>query len=156
MEYNSCPVFIEICVPAVSGLRVAEASDRLRMAGFVEGTDLKRYDWASTWSVRGTEPAEGEPLSEGAVVNLVLQANESPEKPPRFDSRIPDVDGLDVDVAASILQRFGYTTSFVTCAHPNLPESVVAATRPSAGTFLPPTGNVQLLVSGGSAPGELV
>jgi beta-lactam-binding protein with PASTA domain len=150
VDQNTYPVFMETGVPAVSGLSVGEASERIAMAGFVEGGDLHRFsDWLSSWSVLGTDPAEGEPLPEGSTVNLVLRANDSPEKAPSFDSRIPDVDGLDVDAAASILQRFGYTTSFLTSFDARVPESVVTGTTPSAGTFLPPRGNVQLYISSG-------
>jgi eukaryotic-like serine/threonine-protein kinase len=150
VDQNTYPVFVETGVPAVSGLSVGEASERIADAGFVEGGDLRRYsEWISSWSVLGTDPAEGEPLPEGATVNLVLRANDSSEKAPSFDSRIPDVDGLDVDAAAAILQRFGYTTSFLTSFDARFPESVVTGTTPSAGTFLPPTGNVQLFISSG-------
>ena len=126
------------------------------MAGFVEGGDLSRFsEWITSWSVQRTDPMAGEPLSEGAVVNLVLRADDSPEEPQPFDSKVPfdnrvlDVGGLDVDAAALMLQSLGYTTSFVTFADEQIPESVVTGTWPSAGTFLPPRANVQINVSVG-------
>jgi hypothetical protein len=134
MDPNAFPVFVQIGVPAVSG---------------VEGTDLGLFsEWISSWSVQGTDPAEGEPLSEGSVVNLVLRADHSPVEPPPFEGKILDVGGLDVDAAASMLQRLGYTTSFVTSSiDEKIPEPVVTGTWPSAGTFLPPPANVQINLS---------
>jgi len=124
-----------LMVPEVGGLDSATAEMQVKLAGFSAGVELESVPSSQPiGTVAYTVPAAGESVAKGTLVKIFISSGGA--------TLMPDVSGMDMDVAAGILESLGLITSLpqpsqgwlYNKCNPALPEGVVFGTDPAAGT----------------------
>jgi membrane peptidoglycan carboxypeptidase len=124
-----------LTVPEVGGMDAATAEMQIKLAGFSVGTELQPVASSQPiGAVAYTVPAVGESVPKGTLVKIFISSGGA--------TLMPDVSGMDIDVAADILANLGLITSLPQPSQgwlynkcdPNLPDGVVFGTDPAAGT----------------------
>jgi serine/threonine-protein kinase len=131
-------------LPQVTGLSLRQAVLELQKAGFAEGGILRvEHPSVEKGSVIAQDPPAGAQSSEGAPVNLLVSTGSSIK--PR---RIPDIVGLTIREAESILHAAGFVVDQKrTRTENNLPEGTVLDQFPAPGSLLAEGGEVNLTLS---------
>jgi len=131
-------------LPQVTGLSLRQAALELQKAGFAEGGILRiDHPKIEKGSVIAQDPPAGALGSEGAPVNLLVSTG-SAMKP----KRIPDIVGLSMREAESILQAAGFLIDQKqTRVENTLPEGTVLDQFPAPGSHLLEGGEVSLTLS---------
>ncbi len=135
-------------VPAVVGMTVDAARDRLAELGFtVHVADGQRSERVGEGRVLRVQPDPGTSLEQGETVMLVPSLG-----PPPVEA--PEVEGLTLQRATMRIERTGLEVSVVKRRfHDEIPDGNVIA---QAQTGLVPAGStVELIVSKGHAPVEI-
>jgi eukaryotic-like serine/threonine-protein kinase len=127
-------------VPAVEGLRLDEAVQRLEDEGFRSDIDQRESD-APEGTVFEQDPAAGEEADEGATVQIVVSRGPA-------TVAVPDVVGNREDAAEEALEDAGFDVRTVE-VFSDEPEGVVVAQSPSAGDEAERGSPVRINVSKG-------
>lgn len=131
-------------VPRVLGLPVAEARQALTAAHLAVVNQGRDPDPTAP---AGTVIWQDPPPGVEAPVNLRVAVTVS-AGPPRLP--VPDVTGLDADLARKLVTAAGLTVSRVESVQAAVPAGLVMLTRPAPATTLVPGGGVGLVVSRGA------
>lgn len=131
-------------VPRVLGLTVAEAQGEIQTAQ-LQTTDggAEPHPSAPQGVVIWQDPPPGVIAPEGAKVTLVSSAG-----PPKIP--VPDVAGLDAQLAQSLVAAAGLVVSQVESVQAAAPTGLAMMTRPPAGTALAPGAGLTVVVSRGA------
>lgn len=136
-------------VPKVTGMTVEEASAALTEAKLAVGTTQEDYDAViAVGKVVKTDPAEGEELKPGTVVNLVVSKGPKPVK-------IPNLAGVAADDAKAQLEAEGLVVTTTEDFSATIAEGQVISTKPGKGEKVEVGGTVELVVSKGPPPVEV-
>jgi PASTA domain-containing protein len=134
-------------VPAVAGLAVQEARERLTEAGFEVGVRYQEGSEEGNGTVLEQSVAGGKRAKEGS--KILLTVGEGPQT-----AKVPDLVGLTYSEAENELARAGFLLGGVEEApSETVPAGVILAQDPQAGTTLDPESYVHLTTSVGP-PGE--
>lgn len=120
------PVPALVRVPEVVGMGVAEARRRIRSAGLVVGRVSGGEAARSGWVVETQAPLAGDSAPVGSRVDLAL----TPVAPPMVP--VPDVLGLPLPAADSLLAARGLELSGLTYAESSSDSGTVIGQNPSA------------------------
>ena len=124
-----------LMVPEVGGLDATTAEMQVKLAGFSAGVELEPVASSQPiGTVAYTVPAAGESVPKGTLVKIFISSGGA--------TLMPDVSGMDIDVAEGILEGLGLITSLpqpsqgwlYNKCNTALPEGVVFGTDPAAGT----------------------
>jgi serine/threonine-protein kinase len=130
-------------VPRVIGVTLEQAERVLRDAGFrAEIADRAPHPTYDAGVVTWQDPSPGVAAPRGAAVALTVS-----EGVPR--RTVPDVRGLDADLAQRLLWSAGFTVGSVDSVAANLPAGVASGTSPAAGASLATGSSVRLHVAKG-------
>lgn len=131
-------------VPRVLGLSLQEASDQLRKAGLqVQDGGSESHPTAPQGTIVWQDPPPGVSAPAGLRVTLV-----SSDGPPKI--AVPDVSGLDADLARRLIAAAGLTAAPVESVQAAAPPGIVMLTRPAATSVLSPGAPVTIVVSRGA------
>ena len=117
------------------GLDATTAEMQVKLAGFSAGVELEPVASSQPiGTVAYTVPAAGESVPKGTLVKIFISSGGA--------TLMPDVSGMDIDVAEGILEGLGLITSLpqpsqgwlYNKCNTALPEGVVFGTDPAAGT----------------------
>ncbi len=116
----------ERVVPRLIGVTAADA-ERLLAQSDLKGeiADRDRHPTLAAGSVTWQDPAPGVAVPRGTTVALTLS-----EGPPRV--AVPDVHGLEADLAEQLLAAAGITVAGVDTIASQLPAGLAASTTPAA------------------------
>jgi eukaryotic-like serine/threonine-protein kinase len=131
-----------VAVPDVAGLSEADATKRLKGAGFKVTTRDEYSNDVPRGEVIGTEPAAGTQLSTSQVVTILVS---------RGTNRVavPSVIGLDDRVALAELQNAGLSGTEVQ-RDSTEPQGKVLSQSPGAGKLVPRGSQVTIFASTGA------
>jgi eukaryotic-like serine/threonine-protein kinase len=130
-------------VPRVTGAAVDDAQRTLVAAGFrAEIADREFHPAYPVGVVVWQDPAPDVAAPRGSAVALTVS-----EGPAR--RRVPDVHGLDADLAQKVLLSAGVAVSATDTVRSPLPAGVAAGTSPAAGDSVASGGAVTLHVARG-------
>jgi len=140
-------------VPRVLGLSLQEASAEVRKVGLqVLDGGSGPHPTAPQGTVVWQDPPPGTSAPAGMRVTLVVSSG-----PPKIP--VPDVAGLDGELAQRLVAAAGLTVSQVESVQAAAPRGIAMLTRPPASTVLSPGAPVTVVVSRGaptiSVPGLL-
>src|SRR5438552_9250668 len=131
-------------VPRVLGLALEDASRQLREAGFqIQDGGSEPHPTAPQGTVIWQDPPPG--VSAPAGLRVTLVARDGPPKIP-----VPDVAGLDGDLAERLIAAAGLTVSQVESVQAAAPRGIAMVTRTPATSVLPPGAPVTVVVSRGA------
>jgi eukaryotic-like serine/threonine-protein kinase len=131
-------------VPRVLGLSLQEAAALLRTGGLqVQEGGSEPHPTAAQGTVIWQDPPPG--VSAPAGLRVTLVSSDGPPKIP-----VPDVTGLDGDLAQQLIAAAGLTVSQVESVQAAPPRGIAMVTRPPATTVLPPGAPVTVVVSRGA------
>lgn len=131
-------------VPRVLGLSLAEASQAIRKADLqVQDGGAESHPLAAQGTVVWQDPPPGVAAPAGMRVSLVVS-----DGPPKI--AVPDVVGLDGDLAQRLVAAAGLTVSRAESVQAAAPRGVAMLTRPPATTLLSPGAAVAVVVSRGA------
>ena len=131
-------------VPRVLGLSLPEASVQIRNAGLqVQDGGSEPHPTAPQGTVIWQDPPPG--VSAPAGLRVTLVSSDGPPKIP-----VPDVAGLDGDLAERLIAAAGLTVSQVESVQAAAPRGIAMVTRPPATSVLPPGAPVTVVVSRGA------
>jgi len=131
-------------VPRVLGLSLQEASDQLKKAGLqVQDGGAEPHPTAPQGTIVWQDPPPG--VSAPAGLRVTLVSSEGPPKIP-----VPDVAGLDGELARRLLAAAGLTVAQVESVQAAAPPGIVMLTRPAATSVLSPGAPVTIVVSRGA------
>ena len=130
-------------VPRVIGVTVEEAQRALGAAGFrTEIADRAPHPTYEAGLVTWQDPSPGVAAPRGSAVALTVSAG----TPRRV---VPDVGGLDAELAQRLLWSAGLTVGSVDTVPGILPGGVASATEPPAGDSVATGSSVRLHVAKG-------
>jgi serine/threonine-protein kinase len=131
-------------VPRVLGLPLTEARRNIAAArlGTIDNGSEPHYS-APIGTVIWQDPPPGLEAPANLGVALVVSAG-----PPRV--AVPDVAGLDVELARRLIVAAGLTVGQVETVQAAVPTGLAMATRPPAATTVAPGSRVALVVSRGA------
>ena len=131
-------------VPRVLGLSLQEASLQIQKAGLqVQDGGAEPHPTAPQGTIIWQDPPPG--VSAPAELRVTLVSSEGPPKIP-----VPDVAGLDGDLAARLIAAAGLTVSPVESVPAAAPRGLAMLTRPPATSVLSPGAPVTVVVSRGA------
>jgi len=131
-------------VPRVLGLTLAEAQAEVQKAQLqVADGGAEPHPSAPQGTVIWQDPPPAVIAPEGAKVTLVSSAG-----PPKIP--VPDVGGLEVSLARSLVAAAGLVVSQVESVQAAAPQGLAMLTRPPAGTALAPGAGLTVVVSRGA------
>jgi beta-lactam-binding protein with PASTA domain len=131
-------------VPRVVGLSTAEASSALQKAGLqIQDGGTEPDPTAPQGTVIWQDPPPGVSAPVGLRVTLV-----SSDGPPKIP--VPDVSGLDGALSQRLVNAAGLTAAPVESVQAASPPGITMLTRPPAGSLLPPSAPVTVVVSRGA------
>jgi len=131
-------------VPRVLGLSLQEASDQLKKAGLqLQDGGTEAHPTAPQGTIVWQDPPPG--VSAPAGLRVTLVSSEGPPKIP-----VPDVAGLDSDLARRLIAAAGLTVAQVESVQAAAPPGIVMLTRPAATSVLSPGAPVTVVVSRGA------
>ncbi|MBW3577860.1 MAG: PASTA domain-containing protein [Actinobacteria bacterium] len=136
-----------VAVPAVIGLAVEAAQERLSSAGLALGEVTEQPSAEQPEGrVVAQDPAAGSDVEPGADVDLVVSTGPEPIE-------VPDVVGSGLDEAIAELSSLGLEAEVgAEVFNETVPEGVVVEQEPVPGAILRPGGTVRLTVSKGPRP----
>jgi eukaryotic-like serine/threonine-protein kinase len=139
-----------ITVPDVTSLSVDGATTTLELAGLsVDGTQEQFSETVASGRVIATSPLQGEEVSRGTPVVLVVSQGKE-----RYE--VPDLRGFRVAEAQSTLERLTLSLGEVTQEYnETVPEGQVVGSTPAATELVRRETQVNLRVSRGPAPIEV-
>ena len=130
-------------VPRVLGTTVEDAQRTLTKAGFrPEIADSAPHPVYAAGMVTWQDPSAGAAAPRGSAVALTVS-----EGTPR--RLVPDVSGLDLELAQRLLTAVGLTLGTVDTVPGTLPAGVAARTDPAAGDSITAGSSVRIHVSRG-------
>jgi eukaryotic-like serine/threonine-protein kinase len=130
-------------VPRVIGATVEEAEAALRAAGFrAEIADRAPHPTYDAGLVTWQDPSPGVAAPRGSAVALTVSQG-------ALRRIVPDVRGLDADLAQRLLWSAGLTVGSVDTVPGPLPAGVASGTNPRAGDSLTTGSSVRLHVARG-------
>jgi len=137
-------------VPDVGNLTQAEAELKLAEAGLVlvvGGTETSTSVPAG--AVISQDPAAGQKVDKGSAVRVVLSSGSpSPTTSPTpAGVAVPNVYGMDANVAAAQVSAEGLTVAFKQKGGTGQPPGTVVGIQPDAGTMVPPASTVTLVIA---------
>lgn len=133
-------------VPALKGLDIDEATKSLAAANLALGQTRLEYDTkVNAGNVVSSSPKAGTQSKRGTVVDVVI--SKGPEPVP-----VPDVEGRKASAAKASLSRLELKADVTTKFSEKVPDGVVIAIRPAAGTVVEAGSRVSLVVSKGPPP----
>jgi serine/threonine-protein kinase len=124
----------------VEGLTAAQATARLRAAGFKPTAKRQPSSTVAAGKAIGTEPPAGTETQLGSHVTVLISSGPAPV-------RVPDVLGQSRSAAEASLTNAGLTTGTVTQRVSTQPAGTVLSQSPSAGTALHSGDSVNLVVA---------
>src|SRR5204862_1243936 len=131
-------------VPRVLGLSLQEASDQLKKAGLqVQDGGAEPHPTAPQGTIVWQDPPPG--VSAPAGLRVTLVSSEGPPKIP-----VPDVAGLDSDLARRLIAAAGLTVARVESVEAAAPPGIVMLPRPGATSVLSPGAPVTVVVCRGA------
>jgi eukaryotic-like serine/threonine-protein kinase len=131
-------------VPRVIGAPVDDAQQTLRAQGFrPEIADRASHPTYAAGLVTWQDPSPGVAVPRGSAVALTV----SQGAPRRV---VPDVRGLDAEIAQRLLWSVGLTVGSVDTVPGTFPSGVASATDPPAGDSVANGSSVRLHVARGS------
>lgn len=131
-------------VPRVLGLSLQEASEQLRKVGLqVQDGGSESHPSAPQGTIVWQDPPPGVSAPAGLRVTLV-----SSDGPPKI--AVPDVTGLDADLARRVIMAAGLTVAQVESVQAAAPPGIAMVTRPAATAVLNPGAPVTIVVSRGA------
>ncbi len=131
-------------VPRVLGLSLQEASLQIQKAGLqVQDGGAEPHPTAPQGTIIWQDPPPG--VSAPAELRVTLVSSEGPPKIP-----VPDVAGLDGDLAERLIAAAGLTVSPVESVPAAAPRGLAMLTRPPATSVLSPGAPVTVVVSRGA------
>jgi serine/threonine-protein kinase len=131
-------------VPRVLGLSLAEASQQVRKAGLeVQDGGSEPHPTAPQGTIIWQDPPPG--VGAPAELRVTLVASDGPPKIP-----VPDVTGLDGELAGRLIAAAGLTVSQVESVQAAAPRGIAMVTRPPATSVQPPGAPVMVVVSRGA------
>ncbi|HYT05893.1 MAG TPA: PASTA domain-containing protein [Gemmatimonadales bacterium] len=131
-------------VPRVLGLSLQEASDQLRKAGLqAQDGGAEPHPRAPQGTIIWQDPPPG--VSAPAELRVTLVRSDGPPKIP-----VPDVAGLEGELAARLIAAAGLTVSQVESVQAAAPRGIAMVTRPPATSVLAPGAPVTVVVSRGA------
>ncbi len=131
-------------VPRVLGLSLQEASLQIQKAGLqVQDGGAEPHPTAPQGTIIWQDPPPG--VSAPAELRVTLVSSAGPPKIP-----VPDVAGLDGDLAARLIAAAGLTVSPVESVPAAAPRGLAMLTRPPATSVLSPGAPVTVVVSRGA------
>jgi eukaryotic-like serine/threonine-protein kinase len=131
-------------VPRVLGLSLADASQQVRSAGLeVQDGGSEPHPTAPQGTIIWQDPPPG--VGAPAELRVTLVASDGPPKIP-----VPDVTGLDGELAARLIVAAGLTVSQVESVQAAAPRGIAMVTRPPATSVQPPGAPVTVVVSRGA------
>jgi hypothetical protein len=134
-----------VFVPAVIGLPVAQAQDRLRQAGldYEVLKDSQPSETVPEGAVLSISPAEGRSVKEGRTIKILLSAGSA-------FAIVPDVRTLAKDAALALLAKDQLSVEAESYANDaTIPTDHVIAISPLAGTKVASHSSVKLIFSKG-------
>ena len=130
-------------VPRVIGATADEAARTLERKGLKsEVADRQRHAAFAAGLVTWQDPAPGVVVPRGSVVSLTVSEG-------MMRTAVPDVRGLDADLAQRLLWAAGLTVSSVDSVGSDQPAGVAAGTAPAAHDSVTTGGSVLLHLSRG-------
>jgi serine/threonine-protein kinase len=137
---------ITVPIPAVDGLRVAAATQKLTQEGFVVTTTTQTSDTAKKGIVLGQVPGPGSPGAKGSTVTLTVGGG------PQLIA-VPNLVGLTVAEAATTLGNNGLALGTTTPqASSSIPVGTIISQTPRPGVEVGPGSLVGVDVSSGPPP----
>ncbi len=131
-------------VPRVLGLTLQEAAAQIREGGLeVQDGGSEAHPTAPQGTIIWQDPPPG--VSAPAGLRVTLVSSEGPPKIP-----VPDVAGLDGDLAARLIAAAGLTVAQVESVQAAAPRGIAMVTRPPATSVLAPGSPVTVVVSRGA------
>ena len=131
-------------VPRVLGLTLQEAAAQIRKGGLeVQDGGSEAHPTAPQGTIIWQDPPAG--VSAPAGLRVTLVSSEGPPKIP-----VPDVAGLDGDLAARLIAAAGLTVAQVESVQAAAPRGIAMVTRPPAPSVLAPGAPVTIVVSRGA------
>ena len=131
-------------VPGVLGLTLQEASAEIRKVGLeVQDGGAEAHPTAPQGTIIWQDPPPG--VSAPAGLRVTLVSSDGPPKIP-----VPDVAGLDGDLAGRLIAAAGLTVSQVESVQAAAPRGIAMVTRPPATSVLAPGAPVTVVVSRGA------
>src|SRR6266545_5306945 len=131
-------------VPRVLGLTLQEAAAQIREGGLeVQDGGSEAHPTAPQGTIIWQDPPPG--VSAPAGLRVTLVSSEGPPKIP-----VPDVAGLDGDLAARLIAAAGLTVAQVESVQAAAPRGIAMVTRPPATSVLAPGAPVTVVVSRGA------
>jgi serine/threonine-protein kinase len=125
----------------VSGLSTAQASAKLRKAGFKPTTKTQSSSTLKSGLVISTEPPAGTEVQVGSSVAMIVSSGPAPVS-------VPDIAGQSLSAAEATLASVKLTLGTVTqkVSTTQAPDTVLSQT-PTAGSSLPAGGKVNVTVA---------
>ncbi len=134
----------ERAVPRLIGVTAADAERMLEQSGLKsEIADRERHPTMAAGTVTWQDPSPGTGVPRGTTVSLTVS-----EGPPRV--AIPDVRGLDAELAQRLLWAAGITIASQDTVPSSLPAGLAAGTAPRARDSVTAGGAVILHLSRGT------
>ena len=131
-------------VPRVLGLTLQEAAAQIREGGLeVQDGGSEAHPTAPQGTIIWQDPPPG--VSAPAGLRVTLVSSEGPPKTP-----VPDVAGLDGDLAGRLIAAAGLTVAQVESVQAAAPRGIAMVTRPPATSVLAPGAPVTVVVSRGA------
>jgi beta-lactam-binding protein with PASTA domain/predicted Ser/Thr protein kinase len=124
----------------VAGLSAAEATGKLRKAGFKPTTKTESSSTVAAGKVIGTEPPAGPELQVGSAVTVLVSSGPAPVK-------VPDVTGQSLSAAEATLTNEGLGVGTVTKKTSTQSPGTVLSQSPASGSSLRAGGKVDLIVA---------
>jgi eukaryotic-like serine/threonine-protein kinase len=131
-----------VAVPEVSSLSQTDAIKRLEHVGFKVNVEQRYSSGVPKGRVIGTEPATGTQLSTAQPVTLLISRGAN-------NVAVPDVVGLDDQVALNALQNVGLSGAEVQ-RESSEPQGKVISQSPGAGKLVPRGSQVTIFASSGA------
>ena len=129
----------------------ADATNRLKTAGFAVRVEERRDDAKPAGEVLEVQPKSGQKLVKGAAVTLVVSSGANLPKPAP-NVVIPPVLGLSETDAAVLLVGAGVKPNGSFEPNDTVPLGNAVRTDPPAGSEVAPGSEVKLLISAGPSP----
>jgi len=136
-------------VPDVRGEPLATAEAAIVEANLAVGVITEEWDaQVAIGAVVSTDPASGEELKSGALINITVSKGPKPVK-------LPDLAGVEVAEATAQLESAGLVVTTTEDFSVEYAEGLVVSSSPGKGERVPVGSTVALVVSKGPPPVEV-
>jgi beta-lactam-binding protein with PASTA domain len=134
--------------PRVVGDTVRAATNALNAAHLLVRVVTTTDGSSAAGTVLSQQPRAGSHTAVGSTVTITV-AGGNASNPPTTQVAVPNVVGVELDIAEQTLAKFDLTWHLTT---PGPIDSTVATQSPAAGTNVDPGTSVALTTSGGASP----